>query len=249
MHPSNRILIACEVFRQEILAFLSEEKLAFRQIEWLEMGLHDQPDLLRSKMQNRIQDWEDKEEVSRIYLAYGCCGSGLVGVRSEKKTIIIPKAHDCISILLGGPKPHSELLKKNPGTYFYTPGWIHERRVPGPDRENWLRKKYQELYPDDPEYVDDLIDVDKEIFGQHNCAACINLVNDPETENYSKACAKHLGWSYQKLKGDRTLLMDLLRGPKSEDDRFVFLNPGHYLGMDSEGLLTATKLPSHSSLI
>jgi hypothetical protein len=80
----------------------------------------------------------------------------LIGVKADQCPLVIPRAHDCISILLGSPEIHQDVLKKNPGTYFYSPGWVRGRRVPGPDRDAHLRELYSERYPDDEDMVSQL---------------------------------------------------------------------------------------------
>ena len=114
-----------------------------------------------------------------IVLAYGRCGNGLLGVRAGRVPLILPQAHDCISILLGGKERHDALLRENPGTYFYSPGWVRERRVPGPDREAYLRELYHERFEDDPEMIDDLVEADQEMFAHHNCAAYVSVIDAP----------------------------------------------------------------------
>ena len=178
----------------------------------------------------------------RVLLAYGLCGNGLLGVRAGRCQLVLPRAHDCISIFLGGPAAHEAVLKADPGTYFYSPGWIRDRRVPGPDREAFLRDHYTPRYPDDPDLVDDLIEADRETFAQHGCAAYVDLTHDAAAEAYCQNCARHLGWNYRRLPGDPTLLRDLLNGPW-DDDRFLVVPPGQVIALAPDGRLRAASAP------
>ena len=147
MNPPAYALLACEVFVDEIAA-LAGEPAPWRAAAWLEMGLHDHPDRLRAAIQTSITGLEADPQVEAIALAYGRCGNGLLGVRAGRVPLVLPQAHDCISILLGGVDRHNALLRENPGTYFCSPGWVREKRVPGPDRETYLRTLYGERYGD-----------------------------------------------------------------------------------------------------
>lgn len=228
-------LLACDVFRDELTA-LGGATPPWHHIEYLEMGLHDRPDELRQKLQATITRLEADANVEAIVLAYGRCGNGLLGIRAGRCPLVLPQAHDCISILLGGTEPHDALLRENPGTYFYSPGWVREKRVPGPDREAYVREMYRARYADDPEMVDDLVEADAGAFAHNNCAAYVDLTNDQKAENYCKDCARHLQWAYKRLPGDPTLLRDLLTGDWDES-RYLHVAPGHSIATDDQSRL------------
>jgi hypothetical protein len=229
-------LLACDVFLEEIQSLLQEADMVSMPCVWLEMGLHDSPDLLRKRIGETIAEIERDPEISHILLAYGLCGNGLAGVRAVRCPLVIAQAHDCISILLGGVQQHEAVLKAEPGTYFYSPGWVRNRRVPGPDREAYLQELYGARYPDDPEMVEELIEVDTETFAHHNCAAYVDITNNKEAEDYCQGCARHLGWNYKRLQGDPSLLRNLLHG-QWDSIHFLQVSPGSELGLDSNGRL------------
>lgn len=236
---STRALLACDVFMDEIARLTSETGTALEPILWLEMGLHDHPDRLRVEIQKCLATLEADPATETILLGYGLCGNGLLGVRAGRCPLVLPRGHDCISVLLGGPGPHGEILKENPGTYFYSPGWIRGRRVPGPDRETYLRELYTSRYPDDPEVVGDLIEADLGTFAHHNCAAYVDFTDDAKAESYCRDCARHLGWNFRRLQGDPALLRDLLTGPW-DDARFLVVPPGHQIAANADGTLRIT---------
>ena len=236
-------LLTCDVFQEELNAFKGDTP-PWHSIEFLEMGLHDRPDNLRTQVQATIARLESDPEVEAVILAYGLCGNGLLHIRAERCPLIIPRAHDCISILLGGAERHSALLKENPGTYFYSPGWVRGKRVPGPDREAHIRDIYTERYPDDEEMVDDLVEADQDSFAHHNCAAYVDLTQNKEAENYCKGCAHHMDWTFKRLEGNPNMLQDLING-NWDPDRYLTVPPGHSiaLGKGAE-LICATPTPS-----
>ncbi len=230
-------LLACDVFKEELTTFGGETP-PWHRIEYLEMGLHDQPDNLRSEVQAAIARLEVDPAIETVLLAYGLCGNGLLGVHAIRCPLILPRAHDCISILLGGTAPHNEILKENPGTYFYSPGWVRGKRVPGPDREAHIREVYSARYPDDDEMVDDLVEADAETFAHHSCAAYVDLTQNADAETYCKDCAKHLGWQFRRLQGDATMLQDLLNR-NWDDTRYLTVPPGHSIALNNQSELVS----------
>lgn len=230
-------ILACDVFSEE-LTELAGSPPPWHAIDYLEMGLHDRPDELRQAVQDAIATLEADPEIETLLLAYGRCGNGLVGVRAQRCPLILPQAHDCISILLGGREAHDAVLKKNPATYFYSPGWIRGKRVPGPDREAYLRELYAGRYADDEEMVDELVEADQETFAHHNCAAYVSIIDRPDAKRYCKGCARHMGWAQQTLPGDPSFLQDLLKGNWTPD-RFLRVEPGQSVGADTNGNLMA----------
>ena len=144
--PSKCALLSCDVFQEELITHM-ERPESWGAMAFLEMGLHDQPDILRREVQAAIDRLEDIPGIETILLLYGVCGNGLIGVKAKRCRLVMPRAHDCVSILLGSPDKHQAILKENPGTYFYSPGWVRGRRVPGPDRDAHLVEFYSEKYP------------------------------------------------------------------------------------------------------
>ncbi|MCC5836022.1 MAG: DUF1638 domain-containing protein [Opitutales bacterium] len=235
--PSSYAILACDVFREE-LEELCRRTPTCKALRFLEMGLHDQPKLLRERIQEALSQIEADPSVEAIALAYGRCGNGLIGVTAGRCPLILPQAHDCISILLGGTERHAAILKENPGTYFYSPGWVREKRVPGPDREEWLRNLYADRYPDDNEMIDDLVEADAETFAHHNCAAYVAVTDNPTARDYCRNCARHLGWNHRELDGDPGFLNALVHA-QWDDSRFLHISPGHRIAANGEGRLYA----------
>ena len=221
--PNACAVVACDVFKDEVEAYSNGAE--WRQLVYLEMGLHDQPDILRKEVQQVVDRIEEDPAVEYILLLYGVCGNGLVGIRSSRCRLVLPRAHDCISILMGGPAQHQEFLSKHPGAYFYSPGWVRGKRVPGPDRDAHLRGYYTRKYPDDDDLVEDLIDADRETFVHHDCAAYVDITGNAATEAYCQNCAQSLGWKYRKIEGDPSLLLDFLNGGW-DSGRFLVTEPG-----------------------
>lgn len=225
-------LITCEVFRDEI-DLLAGDATHLRSTRYLEIGLHDRPDEMRTMLQQVVDEMDERDDIELILLAYGLCGLGTAGLRAGRHPLVIPRAHDCITVFLGSKETYAERQKSCPGCYHYTPGWNRARRVPGPDRLELLRQEFNEKF--DAEDVDFLLENERAMWSSYNTATFIDL-GTPNAEAeaaYTRRCAESLGWGFEHFKGDPTLLRDLLHGPR-DDGRFQIIQPGEQLGHSAD---------------
>ncbi|MDR1304805.1 MAG: DUF1638 domain-containing protein, partial [Verrucomicrobiales bacterium] len=132
--PPSLALLACRVLEREI-ALLSAGATHLRVVRHFEVGLHDQPDGLRATLQKELDELDARADVDAIALAYGLCGCGTAGLRAGRHPVVIPRAHDCVTLFMGSKEAYAAHQRANPAAYYYTPGWNRERRVPGPDQE------------------------------------------------------------------------------------------------------------------
>ena len=88
-------IIACATIIEEMLPMMPNGM----RHEVLEFGLHTNPDKLREALQKAIDNSEPN--VDTIILGYGLCSLAVAGLKSDTKTLIVPKIDDCIGIFLG----------------------------------------------------------------------------------------------------------------------------------------------------
>ncbi len=229
-------MLACTVFEEEIRS-LARQTPEFVAVEYLPMGLHDQPTLLNHRLQEAIDKLAQRPDLETIVLAYALCGNGVIGLRSHRCRLILPRSDDCIGIFMGGAQKRSQFLRQNPRSYFYSPGWIREKRVPGPDRANWIRAQYAHKY--DEETIDDLVEADADCFKPYNCATYLAMTDNLEAREYCRNCARHLGWEFREMKADSAFLQKLLAGPWEDDARFLVLAPGQAVAHDPRTVFKA----------
>jgi len=125
--------IACQVLTRELEVVLSRSSSPV-DAEVLTMGLHDLGAGMRSYLQQRI-DASDGSGYDALLLGYGLCGRGAEGLRAGKTQLVLPRAHDCIGILMGDHRNHRKYFESHPGVYYRSPGWIEFQT---PDLE-WLQ--------------------------------------------------------------------------------------------------------------
>ncbi len=114
-------VIACEVFKEELLLGLSvpAEKCLF-----LPQGLHRTPDQLGVELQKAIDQLDEEGGIDRIYLGYGLCGNGVAGVKSCRSRLVIPDSEDCIPVLHGLPGVGQGRAIDRITSYYLSHGWI-----------------------------------------------------------------------------------------------------------------------------
>ena len=190
------------------------------------MGLHDQPADLRSKLQAAISELDQREDIEAVVLAYGLCGRGTAELRSARHRLVIPRAHDCIAVFMGSKEAYAGHQRRCPTCYYFTPGWNRERRVPGPERVEYLKREMGKRF--DAEDVEFLIETEREQWAMHDTATYLDLgTEDAEAEAaYARRCAQWLGWKFEPIKGDPQLFADLLWGRWEDPQRFQIVEPG-----------------------
>jgi len=245
-HPPPRVaLIACSVFESEIARHTADMP-GIAVIRTLEMGLHDRPDRLRTSLQDEITALDARADLDVVVLAYGLCGMGTAGLRAGRHPLVIPRAHDCFTVFLGSKEKYAAHQLACPTCYYYTPGWNRNRRVPGPERLEATRADLaQRFSPDDVEF---LLDTERDAWALHDTATFIDLdtPDAPAEADYARRCAAWLGWKFEHIKGDPTLLRDLLQGPW-DDLRFQVVPPGSSLAHSADDAILRLGPPSNTT--
>lgn len=226
-------VIACRVLFREISLLAAQSKHLI-DVTYLRQGYHNTPDLLRLKLQEEIDLVESGEDshsldpkagkYDAIVLGYGLCSNGVVGVKSKKYPIVIPKAHDCITLFLGSKEKYRNYFDNHRGIYWYNKGWIENTPMPGKDRFDDTYNMYVEKYGQ--ENADMLMEMEQGWMKEYSFATFVDWpqFDNTDDKNYTKECAEFLGWNYDCIMGDSVLLHDLLSG--KWDNRFLVLQPG-----------------------
>ena len=224
-------VIACEIFFREICLLVANSPHRC-ELEFLPKGLHD---LGRERMAARLQERIDavpEHTCDAIVLAYGLCNNGIVGLSSRHTRLIVPRAHDCITLFLGSRERYKEEFERHPGTYYRTTGWL-ERDDSGSAGEMTVTQqlgmsvRYEELVEqygeDNARYVmetlgDGLANYDRLAYIR------MGLECEEDFREMAEHEARRREWLYAELKGDISLLRKLFYG--DWDDDFLILPPG-----------------------
>ena len=129
------VFISCQVL-QDLIEHLLPADLA-KQVIFMDYGLHRVP----AKMTWSLQDVIDAiEEPSLVVLGYGLCGNGLRGIRAGVHTLLVPRADDCISLLLGSRQAYFKQFESEPGTYWLSKGWLESGSHPLKEYKECIEK-------------------------------------------------------------------------------------------------------------
>lgn len=216
-------VISCAVLERELTLCASRCGNEV-DIHMLEQGLHNTPDELRRRAQEAI-DEADGQGFDAIVLGYGLCSRGVVGLRTAKTRLVVPRGHDCITLLLGSKEWYKEYFDAHPGVYWYSSGWIKHNDQPSRDRYEKTKAEYVEKYGEDnAEY---LMEVQETWIKNYQLATYVDWgwPESAEEKEFTKGCAAQMGWRYNELLGQSGLLQRLLNGEWREEEVLV-LEPG-----------------------
>ncbi len=114
------VICACRTIEDELNFVLEENKIDFPVI-YVEAGLHSEPEKLKSFLQDTINAIEN---VDFILLGYALCGNGLIGLSSQKATLVLPQYHDCVAMFLGSDERYRANLGSKMAALFITGGFM-----------------------------------------------------------------------------------------------------------------------------
>ena len=228
--------LACEVLARPL--YLSAARSPhIVDIQLIQRGLHNQPANLRSVLQAAVDEATEKA-YDAIVMGYGLCGQATAGLVARSLQLVIPKAHDCITLFLGSRARYQEQFEQFPGTYWYAQDYIERDDGSGGSLAlgSGLDTNVDEVYAEYVEkYGEDNADYLMEVMGawkQHyKRAAYIDLGIGDGSAVAAKAqeTAARRGWNYDRVAGDMVLLRRLLEGDWEKD--FLILQPGQKLTM------------------
>ncbi len=209
-------------------------------VEMMEQGLHNDPPLLSNQLQQAVGRVEQRVlDLDAIVLVYGLCSRGTENVRAKNCKLVMARAHDCITLLLGSKERYAQYIKDHPGTYWYSPGWNKHHIPPGKERYEKLYAAYVQKYgQDNAEY---LMESEQHWFSTYDRAAYVDLTvgATPQDKQYTQDCADWLKWDYAHESGDPQLFIDLLLG-RWDDQRFLVLEPGESLELSGDDRVIRT---------
>ena len=195
-------------------------------------GLHEQPEKLTAEVQKALDITSDNQgdTYDATLLGYGLCSNGIAGL-SSKIPIVVPRGHDCVTLLLGSKEKYQQYFDSHRGVYWYSGGWIESGKQPGKERYEQLLKEYKEKYGEDNAQY--LMETEQKWAKEYGWATYIDwgLANAKQEKKFTKSCAEFLGWEYDELKADPSLMQRLLDGKWDEKD-FLIVQPGQKITED-----------------
>jgi len=237
--PMRLRCIGCEVLARPLyLAAATSPHIV--DVELLRRGLHDVPVDLRARLQEMV-DESDPRTYDAVVLGYALCGQATAGLRAGSIPLVVPRAHDCITLFLGDRERYRSEFTEHPGTYWYSQDYIERQDEPGTalvglgvgaGTEDELKATHAEYVE---KYGQDNADYLMEALGawrsHYDRAAYIDFaVSDGSAvEARARDDADRRGWRFEKLAGDMILVRRLLAGDWDGD--FLVVRPGERVAM------------------
>jgi hypothetical protein len=203
-------------------------------------GLHDDPPNLRTILQAEID--EVGAPYDAVVLAYGLCGGATAGLRAGAIPLVVPRAHDCITLFLGSrPRYDAEFLG-HPGTYWYVQDYLERSEDGsafggvGSTSDAATQATYEEYLE---KYGEENAAYLMEALGawrsHYDRAAYVDMGVAAQgaaalAESRARGDAERRGWQFEKLAGELILIRKLIDGDWTDDDMLV-IAPGEQLAM------------------
>lgn len=239
--------IVCQVFTRELEQLLPSSPHAV-DVEVIPMGLHDLGAGMTRQLQQRI-DAADNSGYNAILLGFALCGRGAEGLRAGKTQLVLPRAHDCLGVLMGGHEAYRAYFDAHPGTYFRSPGWTEFQNqstqlVPLSENKSTLgeRRPLHQLvaqYGDENgEFLFKQFNAYRKRYSRLSYIAT-GVPTDSANREKARAEAEREGWAFDEVAGNLTLLDRLLRGQWDEES-FLVVPPGSTIKATlSDGIVAA----------
>jgi len=209
-------IIACENVIKEILSFL-QEGMSYTIVE---SGLHKNPEQLKVYLQEQIDEADGLFDP--IILGFGQCSNAVIGLAAQKSRLVIPRVDDCIAMVLGSSSAYKELLKKVPGTYFLSRGWV-ESGMTLVEEFKEFRKKYGKDWADR---------IQKKMLNHYTRLVFVDT-GEADLEwckEDSRKAALALNLNFEVVQGSKKLIHAMVNGP--HDDQFIVAQTGHQITLE-----------------
>lgn len=215
------LIITCRTIQAEVDKAISQTGCHFP-VMYLESALHNEPDKLRLVLQETLSRTSNVEQV---LLVTGYCGNAILGLKPEGFRLVVPRADDCLTMLLGSQQKRTEVQRTMP-TYFLSSGWLASweqmERTVFEEYERTIRRYGKEK-------ADKILRI---TFKHYKRIGLIDTGEFPLEELIQKAQvhAEFLNLTCEVIPGTLNYLKKFLTGPWDND--FIIIESGETIAME-----------------
>jgi len=225
--------IICQVFTREMEDVIARSRHKV-DLEIMPMGLHSHGAEMHTYLQERI-DVVDDAGYDAILLGYALCGGGTEGLQAGKTPLVLPRAHDCIGVLMGGHPAYNAYFQEHAATYYRSPGWVEfqsgtdlqlpsETEPPRLGERSTLRELVAVYGEEDGKFLFEQFNA----FRKHYTGLTyisLPVPSDAASRSRAQAEAAKEGWKFEEVKGTLSILERLVNGEWSGGD-VLLVPPG-----------------------
>jgi hypothetical protein len=241
--PLRLRAITCEVLARSVYLFASRTPNIV-DVSLLRKRLHDTPGTLRGLLQAEIDSASSAlPPYDAVVLAYGLCGAATAGLVARDRPVVLPRVHDCITLMLGSRERYEVEFTGHPGTFWFASDYLERSDIDGrgstgglvgmgvltDEADEATYSDYVARYGEDSAAY--LMEMTGAWRSHYDRAAFVetSAAGTPALEERVRREAEKQGWAYEHLAGDLVLIRRLLDGDWADD--FLVLEPGQRLGM------------------
>ena len=232
MNDKRYLIISCEILFREVCFCVSKSKHIV-DVSFQKKGLHDIGEASMSKALQDVIEQVDYDKYNAILLCYGLCNNGIRNLHAPIP-IVVPRAHDCITLLMGSKEKYDDYFFNNIGTYFHSSGWLERDKNSNETAGSIIQQlgidkshaDYVEEYGE--ENADYLMSILGNWLVNYNKVAFINngIGDIRGNAEKSKKFAEQNNWDYEEVEGNISLIERLVDGDWDEVD-FLIVPPNH----------------------
>jgi hypothetical protein len=227
--------LSCDALARPVY-FCAAHSAQIVDVVLVERHLH-KPEEIRGRLQQMI-DATEGQGYHAIVLAFGLCGQATSGLVARSIPLVIPRAHDCITLFLGSRARYQQELEKEPGTFWYSQDYLERKSddsaalsmgaTTDADMQA-MYEKYIQKYG--RAKADRLMAVMGEWMMHYKRAAYLDLGlgDGSAAEAEARADAARRNWQFERIAANLELFQRLLDG--QWDDDFLIVPPGQRVSM------------------
>jgi hypothetical protein len=244
-------MISCFVFEQE-LELIQEKGRRRLPICYLPAEVHSAPQEEAQRMLQAAVDDLDEAPYDAVLLAMGLCQAGIRGLQARRLPLVLPRAHDCIGLLMGSRERYQRFLNESPDSYFLSSGWVVGSRDGAPpmgpravEQQLGLGLSPAEL---EQKYGADnaafLLEQLQRYRHRHHVYLSTGCCREAELIQEATRTAARTGCRLRVISADTGWLERLASGPWTEDE-FLIVPPGRRVSVVyGERLIDLAEEPS-----